>query len=223
MPNAMLFISLFAALLLVGVLAFVAMRWGGSAQGDGEQSGGERHAAFGDLSGQGLWQAMNGQSMPGWSPEAIGQLRTRYEFILRSHIRELFEEGLFDARGGSQGQLNNPLLISTLRGSVMSWIPPNHAETIYLSGFRCAAMSHGELQQLGESLDKACSALYRAAGLEPTSKYSTALIPRFRQQEADSSSSVQSNTPTGEQSQPVTEAEPPASSASAKTPPAAQP
>lgn len=169
----------FALAGLVGVVVFLLLRSRPASNPEPEQ---EHNNLLNGLSGEKLWAAMGGSPVEGYSIEVIERLRQRYEFVLRSHIRELFEEGMFDARAGARATVSNTLQVSTLRGSVLSWIPPNHAETIYHVGFSCHSASNDELQALRESLDRAGTSLFRATGLNMDGRLSSELIPRFRSQ-----------------------------------------
>lgn len=169
-----LFIAL-AGLILAGVAALVlALRRG---RDEPQASAPARSAAFGDLSGESLWNAMSGSLPPGWDEASLDVARARYEAILRRHVAEVFDAGRQDGRTGNRSPVGSSHRVTTLRESIDSWIPQSHADTIYGAGFRCAKAAPGEFPEIRQALDAACTALFQAVRIKLARPMSRELMP----------------------------------------------
>ena len=102
----------------------------------------------------------------------ISSIRSRYEIVLQKHIERIFEDGRNDAGNGSpQKTPKNPVDVSTLRGVINSWIPPQHASTIYKVGYEFDKAQEGDMNRLSSSLDESCAVLYSRTDLSLTEPY----------------------------------------------------
>ncbi len=130
------------------------------------------------LAGKTLWDAMTGKSPDGFNNNDLIALKPRYEQLLKKHIERLFSEGVEDSQQGLPAKKPKvPTNISTLRGSVSSWIPPQHAATIYNAGFASVAAGSEEKVQLRASLDDATALLYSRTELNLQQPLSATLMP----------------------------------------------
>jgi hypothetical protein len=119
-------------------------------------------AAFGSLVGKRLWDAMTGKPLPDVDEAKVAELKPRYHVILTKHIEELFAEGLEDGRQGKAKMAANKRKVTGLRGTVISWIPQQHADTIYRSGFDSASATDATSREaiqgsLSESIEALCA------------------------------------------------------------------
>ena len=129
------------------------------------------------LSGKGLWDAMCGKEPEGVDSSEISSIRSRYEIVLQKHIERIFQDGRNDAGNGSpQKTPKNPVDVSTLRGVVNSWMPPQHASTIYKVGYEFDKAQDGDMNRLSSSLDESCTVLYSRTDLSLTEPYSSRLL-----------------------------------------------
>jgi len=102
---------------------------------------------FAGLEGKKLWDAMNGKVIEGFDNSLIDALRAHYEPILREHITLAFKDGLEDVDGSESHVPSSERRITTLRGHIQSWLPPQHLGSIY----RCALEFAGSYQQNPQS------------------------------------------------------------------------
>lgn len=129
------------------------------------------------LSGKNLWDAMCGKEPEGVDTSDLSSIRTRYEVVLQKHIERIFEDARTDAGNGSpQKTPKNPVDVSTLRGVVNSWIPPQHASTIYKVGYEFDRAEDGDMNRLSSSLDESCAVLYSRTDLALNEPYSGRLL-----------------------------------------------
>lgn len=129
------------------------------------------------LSGKNLWDAMCGKEPEGVDPSEVSGIRSRYEIVLQKHIERIFEDGRNDAGNGlPQKTPKNPVDVSTLRGVVNSWIPPQHASTIYKVGYEFDRAQDGDMNRLSSSLDESCAVLYSRTDLGLAEPYSSRLL-----------------------------------------------
>ena len=177
METTLLLIILIALALILILLVYVVDRlmalekltlnlpsFGGEAQ---VQAGnGDTH--FGNLTGQQLWDGMNGKPVEGWTADTFHALRPRYEVVLGKHIEQLFQAG----KAGKPLSAG-PATIETLRGSVASFIPGNHAQTLHSLGSRSNAEAAAEL---ADPLDDVTEILYGRTGLDLRRPYSEKLL-----------------------------------------------
>jgi hypothetical protein len=146
-----------------------------SLSGEGER----KPPLFGDLSGKKLWDVVSGKATPGWDKMAVDQLRNRYQPVLRKQVEELFADGLKDGQQGVPFPVNNPRVVTTLRGSVESWIPQQAATAIYQAGFERARAQPDALPALRQRLDEAVNGLFGKASIKLPRPISQDLIPDF--------------------------------------------
>ena len=177
METTLLLIILMALALILILLVYVVDRlmalekltlnlpsFGGEAQVPA--GNGDTH--FGNLTGQQLWDGMNGKPVEGWTADTFHALRPRYEVVLGKHIEQLFQAG----KAGKPLSAG-PATIETLRGSVASFIPGNHAQTLHSLGSRSNAEAAAEL---ADPLDDVTEILYGRTGLDLRRPYSEKLL-----------------------------------------------
>jgi len=132
---------------------------------------------FGGLSNKKLWDALSGKPPEGWDAERVGDVRERYAPVLHKHIEMLFGEGVGDAKSGLSGTPRNTRVISTLRGSVESWLPTSENSTIYQCGVDSAQSTPETRPAIQQRLDEACAALHQRVQIELRQPYSSSLMP----------------------------------------------
>ena len=136
--------------------------------GEAQVPAGNGDTHFGNLTGQQLWDGMNGKPVEGWTADTFHALRPRYEVVLGKHIEQLFQAG----KAGKPLSAG-PATIETLRGSVASFIPGNHAQTLHSLGSRSNAEAAAEL---ADPLDDVTEILYGRTGLDLRRPYSEKLL-----------------------------------------------
>lgn len=135
---------------------------------------------FSGLEGKKLWDAMNGKQVDGFDATLIEALRPHYEPILREHITATFKDGLEE--GGDESKAPSSIRkISTLRGHIQSWLPPQHLGSIY----RCALEFAGSyandpdpqvLLRLKQTVDSVVDMLYQRVGITNEVPFSDFLL-----------------------------------------------
>jgi len=110
--------------------------------------------AFGSLVGKRLWDGMTGKPVDGVEPEQVSGLRPRFEPVLLQHISELFLEGQGHAAQGGSKPPSNRRKVVTLDGYVPSWIPQQHADSIYQAGFDSFAVNEKSIDGLRKSFSE---------------------------------------------------------------------
>jgi hypothetical protein len=133
-----------------------------------EAPAGNGDTHFGALTGQQLWDGMNGKPIEGWTADTFHALRPRYEVVLGKHIEQLFHAGK-----SGKPLPPSPATIETLRGSVASFIPANHAQTLHGLGARSNSEAAAEL---ADALDDVTEILYGRTGLDLRRPYSEKLL-----------------------------------------------
>ena len=133
-----------------------------------EAPAGNGDTHFGTLTGQQLWDGMNGKPVEGWTADTFHALRPRYEVVLGKHIEQLFQAGK-----SGKPLPPSPATIETLRGSVASFIPANHAQTLHGLGVRSNSEAAAEL---ADPLDDVTEVLYGRTGLDLRRPYSEKLL-----------------------------------------------
>jgi hypothetical protein len=130
------------------------------------------------LAGKMLWDAMTGKSPDGFNNNDLIALKPRYEQLLRKHIERLFADGVEDSQKGAPAKKPKvPATISVLRGSISSWIPPQHAATIYNTGYASVTAGNEESAGLRVDLDESTGLLYSRTELEQKQPFSEKLMP----------------------------------------------
>ena len=125
---------------------------------------------FSGLEGKKLWDAMNGKQVEGFDATMIEALRPHYEPILREHITATFKDGLEEV-GGDESKVPSSLRkISTVRGFIQSWLPPQHLGSIYRSALEFAGTYANDpnpevLLRLQQTVDSVADMLYQRVGI----------------------------------------------------------
>ena len=125
---------------------------------------------FSGLEGKKLWDAMNGKQVEGFDATLIDALRPHYEPILREHITATFKDGLEEV-GGDESKVPSSLRkISTVRGFIQSWLPPQHLGSIYRSAIEFAGSYANDpdpevLLRLKQTVDSVVDMLYQRVGI----------------------------------------------------------
>jgi hypothetical protein len=125
---------------------------------------------FSGLEGKKLWDAMNGKQVEGFDTSLIEALRPHYEPILREHITATFKDGLEEV-GGDESKVPGSLRkISTVRGFIQSWLPPQHLGSIYRSALEFAGTYANDpnpdvLVRLQQTVDSVADMLYQRVGI----------------------------------------------------------
>ena len=103
--------------------------------------------SFGTLVSKRLWDAMSGKPLPDIDEKLVEELRPRYHVLLAKHCEELFNEGVENGKAGKASVPQNKHKVKGLRGSVISWIPQQHADTIYQAGYDSVLAQSTEARQ----------------------------------------------------------------------------
>jgi hypothetical protein len=125
---------------------------------------------FSGLEGKKLWDAMNGKQVDGFDATLIDALRPHYEPILREHITATFKDGLEEVGGDESKVPSSMRKISTLRGFIQSWLPPQHLGSIYRSALEFAGSYANDpdpevLLRLKQTVDSVVDMLYQRVGI----------------------------------------------------------
>ena len=129
------------------------------------------------LAGKSLWDAMCGKAADGVSQTDIEEARKRYEIVLHKHIEMILNTGKSDASAGRpQKTVKNPIDVSTLRGVVNSWIPPQHASSIYKVGYEIDKATEADMNRLNSAISEACEVLFNRTDFEIQSGFIEKLL-----------------------------------------------
>lgn len=125
---------------------------------------------FAGLEGKKLWDAMNGKPVDGFDATLIDALRAHYEPILREHITLTFRDGMESADESDMGVPASQRKISTVRGFIQSWLPPQHLGSIYRVGIEYGAVKGKDpdpdiVMRLKETLDSVTDMLYKRTSI----------------------------------------------------------
>jgi hypothetical protein len=125
---------------------------------------------FSGLEGKKLWDAMNGKQVEGFEATLIEALRPHYEPILREHITATFKDGLEEVGGDESKVPSSMRKISTVRGHIQSWLPPQHLGSIYRSALEFAGSYANDpepevLLRLKQTVDSVVDMLYQRVGI----------------------------------------------------------
>lgn len=171
---AVLFGSVVAIILMVYLIDRVKRLELLSIQASGnisDEAPAQNDNGFLGLSGKLLWDAMSGKIPEGFIEADLVALKSRFEFVLQNHIETLFKLGKRDSSNGNHPETpSNPIEISTLRGSVASWMPAQHVSTIYKAGHESVGADAITLDRLKSDVDECTGTLFSRTGL--TIKYS---------------------------------------------------
>lgn len=131
---------------------------------------------FAGLSGKKLWDAMTGRVPDGLDPSMIVDIRERFEVVLHKHIEAIFQEGRQDGQLGLSGEPKNTKTITTLRGSVESWLPTSQVNSIYKCGLDTVQLPPDQWDAVRQSLDEAGQTLFGKALVPLSSPLSVTLM-----------------------------------------------
>ena len=125
---------------------------------------------FSGLEGKKLWDAMNGREVEGFDASMIEALRPHYEPILREHITATFKDGLEEVGGDETKVPSSMRKISTVRGHIQSWLPPQYLGSIYRSALEFAGSYVNDpepevLLRLKQTVDSVVDMLYQRVGI----------------------------------------------------------
>ena len=125
---------------------------------------------FSGLEGKKLWDAMNGREVEGFDASMIEALRPHYEPILREHITATFKDGLEEVGGDESKVPSSMRKVSTVRGHIQSWLPPQHLGSIYRSALEFAGSYVNDpdpevLLRLKQTVDSVVDMLYQRVGI----------------------------------------------------------
>jgi hypothetical protein len=140
---------------------------------------------FSGLEGKKLWDAMNGKQVDGFDASMIEALRPHYEPILREHIMATFKDGLEEVGGDESKVPSSMRKISTVRGFIQSWLPPQHLGSIYRSALEFAGSYANNpepeaLVRLKQTVDSVVDMLYQRVGITnevPFSEFLFEVVP----------------------------------------------
>lgn len=131
---------------------------------------------YAGLSGKKLWDAMTGRVPDGLDPSVLVDVRERFEVVLHKHIEAIFLEGRQDGQLGLNGEPKNTKTITTLRGSVESWLPTSQVNSIYKCGLDTVQLPPEQWDAVRQSLDEAGQALFGKALLSLSTPLSVTLM-----------------------------------------------
>ena len=125
-----------------------------------------------------LWDAMTGKPLPDLDEKHVEELKPRYHVLLAKHCEELFQEGVENGKAGKASVPQNKRKVKGLRGSIISWIPQQHADAIYQAGFDSAAAQSPESRQpLQKSLTDAIKVIATRTGMSGGDALAERLLP----------------------------------------------
>ena len=136
---------------------------------------------FSGLEGKKLWDAMNGKQVEGFDASMIEALRPHYEPILREHITATFKDGLEEVGGDESKVPSSMRKISTVRGHIQSWLPPQHLGSIYRTALEFAGSYANDpnpevLLRLQQTVDSVVDMLYQRVGITNEVPFSEFLL-----------------------------------------------
>jgi hypothetical protein len=113
---------------------------------------------------------MNGKTVEGFDASLIDALRAHYEPILREHITLAFKDGLEDVDGSESRVPSSERRVTTLRGHIQSWLPPQHLGGIYRAALEFAGSYKKNPQsqvfeRLKQTVDSVTGMLYQRANI----------------------------------------------------------
>jgi len=127
---------------------------------------GSTDKSFLGMDGKTLWDALSGIDKGSASEEDINGIRGRYATLLKKHITTLFTTGFNDGKNGaSKRKTENPMTITTLRGTLKSWLPQQHVSSLYSTGYESARATEIDLARLLSALTETIEMLYLRSGL----------------------------------------------------------
>jgi hypothetical protein len=145
---------------------------------DSKSGGSSGDSSFLGLNSKALWDAMCGKPPEGFNSNDLVALKPRYEHVLIKHIESIFAMGVADGQAGTAKKPKATTVISTLRGSIESWLPPQHVSTIYNVAFESVTASTEDMPRLINSLDESGSLLFSRTDLTLKQSLSSVLLPQ---------------------------------------------
>ena len=110
-----------------------------------------------------------------WFPH----VRTDYMKRMIAKKQMIFEDGKSDASAGRpQKTAKNPIDVSTLRGVVNSWIPPQHASRIYKVGYEIDKATEADMNRLSSAISESCDVLFNRTDFEIQNGFTEKLLGR---------------------------------------------
>lgn len=148
------------------------------------EKGGSTDKSFLGMDGKKLWDALSGTDKGSASEEDINGIRGRYATLLKKHVTTLFTAGLNDGKNGaSKRKTENPMAITTLRGTLNSWLPQQHVSSLYSTGYESARATDIDLARILSALTETIEVLYLRSGLT--------MEPNFPQSLLNAASAIQ--------------------------------
>jgi len=143
---------------------------------------------FSGLEGKKLWDAMNGKQVDGFDATLIEALRPHYEPILREHITSTFRDALEEVGGDESKVPSSTRKISTARGFIQSWLPPQHLGSVYRSALEFAGSYTQNpdpevLVRLKQTVDSVVDMLYQRVGITNEVPFSDFLFEEIHEDE----------------------------------------
>ena len=139
-------------------------------------------SVFLGLSGKILWDAMSGKTPEGFNDNDLVALKSRYEHVLTKHIELLFKDGATDRQQGKAiSKPKLPASIKTLRGTIDSWIPPQHASAIFKAGFESIEASDIDRARIASYLDDSTELLFSRTDIALRQAFSEKLLPQSQE------------------------------------------
>ena len=129
--------------------------------------------------GEQLWMALSTDNeSSAYDAKTLDDARQRYAFIMIKHAAALFEAGRRDATNGQQNTPSNTKRITTLRGAVQSWMPMEHATTLYECG-RHSFLAESELERapVRVTVDQTCRTISNQLRLAVDLQLADRLMP----------------------------------------------
>ena len=153
---------------------------------------------FAGLEGKKLWDAMNGKAIEGFDASLIDALRAHYEPILREHITLTFKDGLEDVDGSESRVPSSERRVTTLRGHIQSWLPPQHLGGIYRAALEFAGSYKRNpqsqvLERLKQTVDSVTNMLYQRANIPLEVPFSEFLFELGKEDEVTEENADEAN------------------------------
>ena len=135
---------------------------------------------FRGLSGKQLWDNITG-SQQKLDEGELEEVRERYEIVLKKHIQSLVQAGHGDATfGAAKSNPSNSKAISTLRGKVTSWVPPQHSAALYNAAFDFGHSSEdNDKDRIAQAIEETVRTLFEECLLPYPVDFSTSLLDQF--------------------------------------------
>ncbi len=154
---------------------------------------------FAGLEGKKLWDAMNGKTVDGFDASLIDALRAHYEPILREHITLAFKDGLEDVDGSESRVPSSERRVTTLRGHIQSWLPPQHLGGIYRAALEFAGSYKKNpqsqvLERLKQTVDSVTGMLYQRANIVLEVPFSEFLFDLAKEDEVSEAEKANDDT-----------------------------